>query len=452
MVTRELTSNEITTLLQFPTVNQRKSGYQHLIIQHFGKVKRLLVNLFTRGGKTHLSVNAIKLYQQKYNKPVVIVVPSLKLKQDWSIATASLPNVSIYVINTYVLSEQLPAEFFDTIGMLIVDECHWVLGNSTWFSQVIPKTTYDYGLFLSATLTQKETEYLESFGVEHRFHIPLKTGYKLGVVPAYESYNLAISLTAEEKLLYLNYNQEYNSYINYFSKYSAEYTAMYIANCLAGTKIKKFGALTMTGNQWASEIGRELGITPGQVIGLARKWQAVVSKRSRLLQNAHNKLEAAKQILGEVQGKKALVFCTTVDTVNKLLAHDSQAQPYHYKLTDKQKKQALVDFYSDIKPHIVSCKALQEGFTVEDVQFGLNMGFSSKAKEFIQKTGRLLNPDPNNPDKMCTMVNLYVDDFMHKGEIIPSQEKRWLMSAQKDQLFINWITSPDELVWLEEMV
>jgi len=106
----------------------------------------------------------------------------------------------------------------------------------------------------------------------------------------------------------------------------------------------------------------------------------------------------------------------------------------------------LADFRSNKTPFLYGCNILNEGFTVNDASIAINIGIKSKALQDLQRTGRVLGLDPNNPDKLATKINLFIDDFTHEGKLIESQEKRWLRNAQKDQIFISTLTSVDELV------
>ena len=50
-----------------------------------------------------------------------------------------------------------------------------------------------------------------------------------------------------------------------------------------------------------------------------------------------------------------------------------------------------------------------------------------------------------NPNKVTLFINLYVDDFNIYNEHVESQEKKWLIKAQKGQLNVKWFDNIEEL-------
>ncbi|GAB3975549.1 hypothetical protein GCM10028806_33360 [Spirosoma terrae] len=453
MNVKSLSPEQIRELAAISDVNKRKDGYQKLVVDFAARVRYLAVTMFTRGGKTVLTRRLVERYRAvQPNRLITVIVPTRKLKDDWETELAGIPNVEVWVIHTYVgTSGKILSEEHYQSGVLIVDEAHWVTGEySMYYSTVLSKSTYDFCLLLSATLNEEQLTFLEKHGIQHRFDLPLKTGYLLGVVPPYETINLAVPLTPSEEINYIKAQEEYNQHTKFFEQYSERGAAYLAATCMAGKRITKFDDRTMSGNEWADEVANYLSlnelvpdpITGGQVIGVSFKWNAAMRSRNSVLYNAQRKSRFARGLLNRLGHQRILVFCSSIHQLEEIVKHDPLAQGYHSKLTKKQKKDALDRFYGGQFPHLISCKALNEGFTVHDVQWGINLSISSQSRELIQKIGRLLAYNPDQPDKQARMINLYVPDFTYKGVEYRSQEAVWLKKAQQGQMFVQYMTDP----------
>jgi superfamily II DNA or RNA helicase len=83
---------------------------------------------------------------------------------------------------------------------------------------------------------------------------------------------------------------------------------------------------------------------------------------------------------------------------------------------------------------LCSTKALNQGLDIPNAQIGLICGLTSKALTMIQRVGRLVRIDPDNPDKVGSVVILYVKD---------SQEEKWLKKLTKT-------TNPSNIVWTSQ--
>lgn len=439
MQIRELTGQEIQYLLSLPEVNQRKTQYQTWIIDHLVAVRDLLVTSFTRSGKMFMCRSLFSRYRRRFDQPINVVVPRNNLKTDWEAEMKGIPGVRVWVINSYTMTELPQAEL--TCGILVVDEAHWATGeNAKYLNRVLEITRADRRLLLSATMTAEQMEFCMKHGIVHRFDLPLKLGYRLGVVPAYTIFNVPLPLSEEERAEYAVFDRAYHELLQLFSKYSEDKTAFLVNSMLAGKRPVKYAGQTMTGYELTEHVARELKLTRDITFGLAMRWRANMTGRMAILHNAESKVDLAVRFFQLAGEQKALGFVSSIEMINKIMAGDERAIGFHSKLKSKKQKQAVMDaFYGNIKPHLLSIRTLNEGFTVKDVRLGLNTGYTSSSRELIQKTGRLLNFNEAEPDKQSILVNGYVDDFYHQGDLIESQEKKWLKRALKGQMFVKWV-------------
>lgn len=452
MKVRKLTENEIIEILEFSDVNSRKSHYQKIIQEELIRNKKVLLELFTRGGKGYLASSFCKLLRTKYSEPIIVLVHNSKLKSDWETILKDVDNVHVYIVNSYTSKsaiESLQTTFkYHREGVIcIADEIHRYSNAETQmqFYKALQIIDTRYLLCLSAMVKKVHKDFLESIGVHFNFFIPLETGYKLGVVPNFTHYNLAIHLTKDEQKQYVEIQNEYNQVVEFFDKISPD-NATRVPTLLLPSKVpyRKFGGLTMTAKDWLQHFSKETGINAGLIINKAVKWRTLVGQRMNLLYKAENKVNTALDFL-KTTNKKVLVFVKRIEDIKRIMKEDSQAIGFHSKMTDEAKKQAMKSFYNNEKPHLVSCDSLVEGLEVLDCDLILNLGFNSSVSDAIQKTGRLLLIDNSNKLKHSKIVNFYIDNFIHNNIEIKSQDLIWLERNQKQISFVEWIDSTDEI-------
>ena len=115
--------------------------------------------------KSYVGILLIELFNKKQpDKNVNIIVPSLKLKEDWEnhIKKHSLTNCHVWVINSYTKSL-----IKYQCGFLVIDECHHVLGaEAKYFNKTIDITNFDYCFCMTATLSVDERSNLYKRGFE----------------------------------------------------------------------------------------------------------------------------------------------------------------------------------------------------------------------------------------------------------------------------------------------
>jgi superfamily II DNA or RNA helicase len=115
-----LTKEEEVEILKISPseINKRKTYYQKLVVNYFISHKRILANLFTRAGKSYLTLDAITRYRVKYNDKICIVAPSSNIIADWKKLLSHIDNIEYYVINSYTIGD---VKIDKKYGMFVVD-------------------------------------------------------------------------------------------------------------------------------------------------------------------------------------------------------------------------------------------------------------------------------------------------------------------------------------------
>ena len=118
MQIRKLTKEEIDKILTLKTINEKKDFYQNLVVNFFATHKRILANLFTRAGKSYLTLKAIQRYRKTFQLPICIVAPSTNIISDWKVLLEGIEGIEYWVVNSYTFGTiQINKDY----GMFIVD-------------------------------------------------------------------------------------------------------------------------------------------------------------------------------------------------------------------------------------------------------------------------------------------------------------------------------------------
>ena len=441
MEIRLLTKEEERDILKIPSseINKRKTYYQKLVVNYFITYKRVLANLFTRAGKSYLTLDAITRYRVKYQDKICLLAPSTNIIQDWKKLLIHIDNIEYYVVNSYTIGN---VKIDKKYGMFIIDECDVVLGEtSIWFSTAIPSTEYDYLLALSGTMGKEKIEKLESLGINHSFEIPLKTGYKLGVVPEFITYNIPVELTEQERIAYIKANNNYNNQIEFFSKFSEKSTAYFIS-CILQNKSLKYEGKVLNREQLVFLMQEKLQTTKGNIFIRAKLWREAMMERTKILHHAENKIKAVEEFCNLIEGN-ALIFAFKTDIAD-LLAEKIGGKSLHSKLTTKKREQLKEQFANKEFRFLTTCKSLDRGYTA-DVDYIISTTFDSSIERSNQRTGRGMLLTKENPDKVLRIINFYIDDFTHLGKKIVSSDRNWVEKSQRGQSFIEWIDSVNQI-------
>ena len=443
MEIRKLTKEEEGEILKISPseINKKKTFYQKLVVNYFIQNKRILANLFTRAGKSYLTLDAITRYRVKYNDKICIVAPSDDIIKAWKKLLLHIDNIEYYVINSYTIGD---VKINKKYGMFIVDEVHRVLNaNSLWFSTTIPSTEFDYFLALSGTMGDDKIKLLESFSVNHCFQIPLKTGYKLEVIPEFITYNIPVNFTEEEKKLYIQANNNYNNQIEFFSKFSEKSTAYFIS-CILQNKSLKYEGKLLNREQLVFLIQDKLQTTKGNIFIRAKLWREAMMQRTQLLHNAENKIKAVVDFCNNNKGQK-LVFTFKTDIADKIVAQTKSAKAHHSKIKpDSLNQQNKQEFVDKVFENLIVCKSVDMGFTA-DLDYISSITFDSSIETSEQRAGRGMLKTNENPDKIVRIINFYVNDFEYQGKKFYSQDIIWIQRSQKKQSFINWVNSIQDI-------
>lgn len=432
---RVLNQSEISRIIAETNVNSKKDMIHQVMSDEYQKPEniRAYVTVATGVGKTYWASSIIqKINKKNPHFSIGIVVPSKNLKDAFQkyIDRLSLQNVEVYVINSYTMSNKINREH----DVLIIDELQHAAGKSKFFSKVIPISSAKAVLGLTATLKKSHHEFLQALGLKHIFDLNIDEARLLGVTPDFEKYNIPIQLTTEEKALYAKHQTEYEKYVDYFTQVDPNNPAGFLFT-LKGNKYQR-------NNANLNFAARKLELSEGQVIGVVRKWFDALQGRNKILQQATNGKKMVIELCKRLNGK-TINFVNDIQYAEYINSQLENSVVYHSELTAKQAKTALKKFESDAQ-YINTVKALDEGYDLPAITYGINQGYDSSEIKSAQRIGRCVRYDENFPDKIAKVFFLYVDDFNFLGKKYKSQQLVWLRSSQFGMKGVQWVNNIDE--------
>lgn len=442
-------------------IDQSKLNRQNLTIDRWWGVNAKGAFVYPTGtGKTYVILMIIKRMTDKFpSYRTTIVVPSRPLKEAWEaqVEEMNLPNVKVYVVNTYVgLTD--PQEL--QTELLAADEIHhYCSEDAEFFNKAIPKTTYKYFIGASATLEAEELRFLASCGIALFDTVTEKEAEDNGWIAKSLIYNLVLPFTDEDRDLSNRLNQQFK--VN-FAKFEHSFGLMMA--CSGGNKQFKVDwhgtAFWQTGKEWREWWANEQGYTvdmpddfewsPKTIIKYAITGTRAMKERKELLYNIPSKNDVVLQLIDKYKDKKIIVFCETQKAADALQAmRPSEIKSYHSNLetitidgkkigADRQRKLIVQEFESvNGSCRVIACvRALDEGFNVEAIEIAILHSYNSKKRRDVQRRGRAGRIDYDNLDKVSLAINFCMEN---------SQELKWLKLKQRGAKKAIWVTSIDDI-------
>ena len=132
----------------------------------------------------------------------------------------------------------------------------------------------------------------------------------------------------------------------------------------------------------------------GNKVDLDKQLKMLLFKRSRLVNNSNQrKYVASKLILNNLKRKK-IIFCESISQAEEIREecknNDLDTVIYHSKMKQSDRVSVLNSFQSNYYHTLIGCKALDEGFDVPDIDFGIIVSQTKTSRQRIQRLGRTI--------------------------------------------------------------
>ena len=327
-----------------------------------------IFSVVTGGGKTIFGIYCLSyLFEKDLIDSTIIVVPTKTLQDQWASNIVSTTNSTLSEISfnykklnkinilTNLSTQKIPFKELKNRYSIVLDECHRY-GTSKNLNYLDNNFISKIGL--TATLERKYDDGVEEILVpfigEKIYDYNIKEALIDGVV---ENYKMVYLRT------YLNDDEE------------NEYTEL-------SKKISKLSRLKH--EKWDRVNG----------VDLDKQLEMLLFKRSRLVNDSYQrKYVASKLILNNLRRKK-IIFCESIKQAEEIQEecklNDLDTLIYHSRMKRSDRISVLNSFQSNYYHTLIGCKALDEGFDVPDIDFGIIVSQTKTSRQRIQRLGRTI--------------------------------------------------------------
>lgn len=372
------------------------------------------VVLPTGSGKTIIGISAI----ERANSASLVVVPTLDLMDQWTTTLSKhFPNIRIgnlgggnddiqsITVSTYD-SAYIRASFLgNKFSLVIFDEVHHLA--ALGYRTIAEQMAAPFRLGLTATIEREDDLHKD---------LPRLVGevvFQVGPDELARDKHLA-SYEIERRMIEM-LPDELEEYRRNMSVYQ---------QCIKKLNFQRY-AITL----------EKLIIMSGRN-RIAREALLARNKAMNVALNSRAKIEELKEILAENKGVKTIIF-----TQHNSLVHEISDELLIPLITHKTIKDERQDVLKGFKEGrymaIVTSKVLDEGVDIPDAELGVILSGTGSAREFIQRLGRLLRPNPANNDSGIRTTSKSTSssyDGYKKArliEIISSETKETITSARR---------------------
>ncbi len=350
------------------------------------KNKSGILKVVTGGGKTFFALHCIEIFLKEFpNKNVLIVVPSIPLLDQWSIESTENLNFSSSVngggfrlkkidkinITTLGSLKNIIKDFKQEDTLLIVDECHKLgtpikgnMLNKKWFAT----------MGLSATPEREFDDYFSDIISPILGKIIFDYNYvdasKDGVITDFCLINAFAPMIEDE-------SEDYDDLTKKISK-----------------RIGTLGGFDKSDQQL----------------------KILFFKRARIVNESINRIPLAINILKNFSREKWLIFSETKKQANDLNYHLNKqgfrSEVYNSDLGTRIRHSVLRQFKDGILDVVVSCKCLDEGFDLPDIDGALILSGSTTIRQRIQRMGRALRKSKSKDNALIATIYSSDDEYL----------------------------------------
>lgn len=440
-----------------------------------------------RFGKTRTAIKIIERFRVKYvNDLIVIVVPSLSIKEMWISElnnTYNLVNIEVYTSQELL---NLTVDNRIICRLFIVDEIHKFTTPERIKLLNKTRVTYVFNLGLTGSYDYANKTLNEYFPVVDT--ITEKEALDNKWISNFREYNIPLELSDSDKKDYIKYSKIIYEALSNFKGlhgilkfpdgkpfFSSDLDL--ILSCYSGKKILGYDyikskyiresvALKM---DWKPNLDlsneynkdRDEYWNPDNIKKTATKFHKAMQARNELHNINEVKLQAVLELYAYYKHRTIITFngSTTfadmiTDAINNTFKCDKAISYYanskgkplmnfvdgKYFLDAKGniksfgvKRQLdyIVEMLKIGKYNIVNAvNALDEGFSVENIDIVITTSGSTNPTTYNQRSARGKTIDSYNPNKLTLIFNLYFDDFNYMID----GEYKWFKSRDASKI------------------
>lgn len=166
-------------------------------------------------------------------------------------------------------------------------------------------------------------------------------------------------------------------------------------------------------NAISREISREYAVSRSSKgkgsVPMTERMRLLLIRRARIIKKAARKSDLTVEVVTRhfEKGQHWLVYCDDTEQARGILgaltARDFPATEYHTAMSGSPAETLRwLELYGGI---LVAIRCLDEGVDIPQASHALILASSQNPREFIQRRGRVLRIDPNNPLKRLAIIH-----------------------------------------------
>ena len=152
-----------------------------------------------------------------------------------------------------------------------------------------------------------------------------------------------------------------------------------------------------------------------------------------------NKIPSLKYFLNHEKPqliKNSIIFCATHeqgDEVASILAENGTTFTKNYRESTADQQRSLDELEDGRIDTVINCHTLSEGIDIRSLENIFILSSYRSKLETIQRVGRCLRIDPNNPNKIANVVDLVLYKDIESNDCIDGEKERkdWLVEVSK---------------------
>ncbi|MCC7336739.1 MAG: DEAD/DEAH box helicase family protein [Pirellulaceae bacterium] len=347
---------------------------------------RGIFKVVTGGGKTVFSQACIKRALEIWpDLRVFIVVPTVSLADQWAVSLVEEGGFDQKEVSVYRRNKKVRSKFvvlvintartvMDTLAtdsrasMLIVDECHRA-GSDLNFQAL-------------------DGAYVATVGLSATPERPYDDNFNKRIVPRLGSILYEYGLTDAKRDGVISEFDLINANVPLMRPELAEYKRV---------------------SQQIGHRSKQLaGCSPAERHADSRL-NSLLRKRASIANNAAMRIGTTIRLIEQHRSKKCIVFHESVTAINTMLRiaqeRGHSATIYHTGIAGDYRRENLRLFRKGVFDILFSCRALDEGMNVPEVEIAVIAAATATQRQRIQRLGRVLRP-AKHKDR-ATVYTLY---------------------------------------------
>ncbi len=183
-------------------------------------------------------------------------------------------------------------------------------------------------------------------------------------------------------------------------------------------RISQLSAMKYNGDKNKIEIDKQL--------------EMLLFKRSRLVNNSNQRKYVATNLIINNLKRKKIIFCESIKQAEEIKEeckkNNLDTVIYHSKMKQSDRVSVLNSFQSNYYHTLIGCKALDEGFDVPDIDFGIIVSQTKTSRQRIQRLGRTIRKSKGKEKPIIYTLYTTEDEYSDLYEeqfINPHIEVEW---------------------------